>query len=113
MGLGIKTNIDKIAQDIIDSYAQCDAKGATMPLPADQGAENLAATIDTIPGGAPWDITNGKIVMAKGKTRTIPAQTFGHLELAEATLENALIDNTNIVNLIKYSLLALRRMEII
>lgn len=74
--MGIQTYIDKLDQDLEDAYTACEAKGATMPT--SQGYDSLAATIDTISGGQPWNITNGRAINGvKAESERVPAQTFG------------------------------------
>lgn len=77
--MSIAGKILTIKGDIADAYTSCAAKGATMPEPDEQGADNLATTIESIPEATEWDITNGKTLEALAASETIPAQTFAKL----------------------------------
>ena len=48
----VAAEMARIAGNVADAYSACDAKGAVMPAAADQDSDHLAATINTITGGA-------------------------------------------------------------
>lgn len=101
--MSIQTQIDRIEQNVADTYSALEEKGATMP--AEQNSDNLPATARTVPAGgttglsvqADWNqtdetaadfIKNKPIVIEGGDTLTWDGDITGreYVEIGDGTL---------------------------
>lgn len=78
--MSIQSEINRIEQNVANTYAALEEQGATMP--AEQNSDNLAATARTVPAGSggvsSWnDLTDKPVVMEGGDTLTWDGNTEG------------------------------------